>query len=63
MALGQKPQMIWSAILTATLFLARLPIALMVIAAAGCLGWLGLMFALRVTQFLYDRFLDHPWGQ
>jgi len=61
MALGQKPQMLWQIILEVSLFLARMPVAIMVIVTAAFVSWLGVLFAFRVTQYLYTHFLDHPW--
>jgi len=61
MPLGTQQQTLWQNILSLTLFLARLPVAILVIATAGCISFLGVMFTYRLTEFLFDRFLDHSW--
>jgi hypothetical protein len=61
MPLGQQQQKLWEVILTWALFLARLPVAMCVIATTGLVSWLGVMFFFRLTQYLYTHFLDEPW--
>lgn len=62
MPLGQRPIQWWQLAMEIIKFGARLPLAFLAVAVTLAVGWLGLLFVFRLTQYL-TQFLDHPWGR
>ena len=61
MPLGVKPQQWWCVIGEALKWCARVPVAIGVVVGAACLSFISIMCVIRVTQFVYRRWLAHPW--
>ena len=62
MAMGEVRSSWWEITLEIAKFVARLPLAIVAIAAGGCVSWLIFWFIFRCTQYVYFRFLNHPWS-
>jgi hypothetical protein len=62
MAIGQTPTNWWQIGLDILRIIARLPLAIVVIFGAGCLGWLTFWMIWRITEYLYCNFLNHTWN-
>ncbi|OHB49697.1 MAG: hypothetical protein A2Y10_05945 [Planctomycetes bacterium GWF2_41_51] len=39
----------------------RIPIIIMIIIAACCIGFTGIVLCIRVTGWVFSRFLANPW--
>ena len=61
MALGQPQTDLRALILKIALWAARIPLAVLAIFIAGCVGFLGYYLVLRVTQYVWVRWLQNPW--
>jgi hypothetical protein len=61
MALGQLPENPGSTFLRIAQLVARLPIILLTIVAAGLFSWLAFWFLVRLSFAIYERFLNHRW--
>lgn len=59
--LPQGPQNWWQATLTTFLWACRIPVACFLVVAACCLGFLGIMFLVRLTVWAYEHGLAHKW--
>ena len=61
MPLGQPVIDLWTLILRIAKWAARIPLAVLVIFAAGCVSYLGFYFVFRATVWLWENFLKNPW--
>lgn len=61
MALGQIPRANWTQIIEWLRLLARLPIIGLLIVTAAMMSWLGFWFIIRFSQYVYMKYLIHPW--
>lgn len=63
MALGQPPASgSWpETALMILKFIARIPLAIFVIAGAGCLSWTLFWVLWRLTEYVYRHYLAHSW--
>ncbi len=61
MPLGQMQQGRWRVALEVLKYAARIPVALFLIFATGCLAWVLVWFVFRLTQYIYMKFLYEAW--
>lgn len=61
MPMGQQRIDLWGLVLRVAQWAAKIPLAVLVIFAAGCLGYLGFFFVFRATVWLFENFLKNPW--
>ncbi len=61
MAMNISPQDIWSKVMIALQFGARIPIAILIISTVAMIAFLGFFCAYRGTVFVWVRWLSHPW--
>ena len=61
MPMGQQQIDVWGLVLKIAKWAARIPLAALVIFSAGCLAFLGFYTVLRSTQWVWFKWLQHPW--
>jgi len=61
MPMGQPPIDFRALILKIAQWCARIPLAALVIFTAGCVGFLGVYFMFRLTEWLWEHYLKNPW--
>jgi hypothetical protein len=57
----QVPQNCWHATLQAFAWAWRIPLAFFIVFTCGCVGFLAVVFCARLTVWLYDTYLAHPF--
>lgn len=58
----QSPEQWWQLFLLGLRFLARIPLAILAITCAGCLGFMLFMVLFRITQWTWRHWFSMPWG-
>ncbi len=58
---SQPPVNLWEAILIMFRWACRIPLACLFVLTLGCGAFLGFMFVLRLTVWVFDRWLAHWW--
>ncbi len=61
MPLGQTPEEWWAMALRFLKFAARVPVAALIIAATGFIGFVLFMILFRSTQWAWVHWLSEPW--
>jgi len=57
----QPPQSWWEATLDMFRWACRIPMACLLIFACGCIGFLAVVFFIRLSVWVYSTYLAHPF--